>query len=76
MAAGYLYLRLCDISSGLLKRHISYRYRQGRFHGRREGKYRRWDMRPDTNGREALVEDLERRIWAYEEERFDSLLTQ
>jgi hypothetical protein len=76
MAAGYLYLRLCDRSSGLLKRHIPYRYRQGRFHGRREGKYRRWDMRLDANGREALVEDLERRIWAYEEERFDSLLTQ
>jgi hypothetical protein len=33
-------------------------------------------MRLDANGREALVEDLERRIWAYEEERFDSLLTQ
>jgi hypothetical protein len=76
MAAGYIYLRLCDSSSGLLKRHIPYCYRRGRFHGRREGKYRRWDMRLDANGREALVEELERRIWAYEEERLEGLLTQ
>ena len=76
MAAGYIYLRLCDSSSGLLKRHIPYCYKAGRFHGRREGKYLRWDMRLHAHGREALVEKLERRIWEYEEERFDSLLTQ
>lgn len=76
MAAGYIYLRLCDSSSGVLKRHIPYCYKRGRFHGRREGKYLRWDMRLEANGREALVEELERRIWAYEEERFERLLTQ
>jgi hypothetical protein len=76
MAAGYIYLRLCDSSSGFLKRHIPYCYKRGRFHGRREGKYLRWDMRLEANGREALVAELERRIWAYEEERFDSLLSQ
>ena len=76
MAAGYIYLRLCDRSSELLKCHIPYRYRRGRFHERREGKYRRWDMRLEANGREALVEEIQRRIWAYEEERLECLLTQ
>jgi len=76
MAAGYSYLRLCDISSALLKQCIAHRYRSSRLHGRREGKYRRWDMRLDAGGREALVEELERRVWAYEEERLEALQTQ
>ena len=76
MAAGYIYLRLCDSSSGVLKSHIPYCYKRGRFHGRHEGTYRRWDMRLDADGREKLVEELERRIWAYEEQRLESLLTQ
>jgi hypothetical protein len=75
MAAGYFYGQLCDVSSSLLKKRIRYRYVPGTHHGKVEGKYRRWDMRIDANGQEAIVEELERRIWAYEQERFDNLLT-
>jgi hypothetical protein len=75
MAAGYLYEKLCETSSTVLKKRVPYRYVPGTHHGEVEGKYRRWDMRLDANGQDAIVEELERRIWAYEQERFDSLLT-
>jgi hypothetical protein len=75
MAAGYLYEQLCDASSAVLKKRIPYRYVPGTHHGKVEGKYRRWDMRIHASGQDAIVEELERRIWAYEQVRFDSLLT-
>lgn len=75
MAAGYIYARLCDISGELIKAAIPYRYRPARHHGCIEGKYRRWDMRLHANGHEGALELLRKRVWAYERERLDSLLT-
>lgn len=75
MAAGYLYARLCDTSSTLLEQRIPYRYIPGRYHGRIEGRYRRWEMRIAANGSEAIVEQLLQRIWTYEQQRLDTLLT-
>jgi hypothetical protein len=75
MAAGYVFSQLCDASSALLKNCIPYRYVAGKHHGRVEGKYRRWHMRIDANGQEAIVEELLWRIRTYEQERFDTLLT-
>jgi hypothetical protein len=72
-AAGYIYSRICDVSSNLLKASIPYRYVRGKRHGRIEGKFRRWDMSIDAGGLEGVVDELQRRIWNYEQERFDIL---
>jgi hypothetical protein len=76
MAAGYVYAHLCDCSRELLEARIPYRYVCGRNHGKVHKTYRQWDMRVDAHGREGLVEELQRRVWEYERERFDAWLTE
>ena len=73
MAAGYVYSRLCDASSRLIKTWVPYRYMRGKNQGKVEGKYRRWDMRLRAGGEEGIVEELRHRVWAYEQQRFDVL---
>lgn len=75
MAAGYICARLCDASSGFLKAAVPHRYVYGRYHGTGVGRDQRCDLRLDAHGQEGVVEELERRIWTYEEERVDLLLT-
>jgi DNA polymerase IIIc chi subunit len=74
MAAGYLYAKLCDSSHQLLEERIPFRYVPGRNHGRIKGKFWQWDMRVEAHGLESVVEELQRRIWNYERQRFDALL--
>jgi hypothetical protein len=76
MAAGYIYARLCRRSDTLLRERVPYCYIPGRNHGKRRGKHWMWDMRLSAGGKEGIVEELQRRTWAYERERLDSLLTQ
>lgn len=76
MAARYIYSQLCRRSDSLLRKLIPYHYVPGRNHGRRQGKYRLWDMRLVAGGKEGLVEALQQRSWAYERARLDALLTQ
>ncbi len=76
MVAGYIYAKLCDSSHHLLEARIPFRYVPGRNHGMIKGKFWQWDMRVEAHGLEGVVEELQRRIWSYERERFDALLTQ
>jgi hypothetical protein len=74
MAAGYLYSALVDASRELLEAQIPYRYVPAKHHGKVEGRFWRWDVRVNAGGQEAVVEELQRRVWDYERERFDTLL--
>lgn len=76
MAARYIFSRLRCRSNDLLRQLIPYHYGPGKRHGRRQGKYRLWDMRLVAGGKEGIVEELQRRTRAYEIERLDTLLTQ
>lgn len=76
MVPGYIYSRLCEASRTLLMALIPHRYVRGKNHGRIEGRYRRWDMRLDADGQNAVLEELRRRVWSYEKERLDALLTE
>jgi hypothetical protein len=70
LAAAYICARLCDVSSELLEAAVPHRYVYGTPYGRVEERYQRLD----AGGQEGVVEELERRIWRYEEERVDLLL--
>jgi hypothetical protein len=75
MAAGYLYAALADASRELLEARIPYRYAPGKHHGKVKGRFWPWDMRVSAGGQEAVLEELQQRMWAYERDRLDALLT-
>jgi len=75
MAAGYVYSQLCDASHDLIEACIPYRYVPGKNHGKVKGKFWQWDMRVEAHGLENVVEELQQRVWNYERERLDALLT-
>lgn len=75
MAAGYLRARLESAASELIEQRIPHRYVPGRNHGKVEGESWEWDMRLDANGEEDILEELRRRVWRYELERWEALLT-
>lgn len=75
MAAGYLYAKLQDAASELIEQRIPHRYVPGRNHGKVEGDSWECDLRLEANGEEGVLEELRRRIWAYELDRWEALLT-
>lgn len=75
MAAGYLYAGLQNAASDLIEQHIPHRYVPGRHHGKVEGKSWEWDLRLEANGEEGILEELRRRVWDYELDRWEALLT-
>jgi len=75
MAAGYLYAELQNAASELIEQHIPHRYVPGRNHGKVEGESREWDLRLEANGEEGILEELRRRVWGYELDRWEALLT-
>lgn len=74
MAAGYLYSEIVDSACELLQERIPHRYVRGRDHGKRVGEQRQWDMHVDAGGQEQVFHELQRRVWAYQEERYEALL--
>jgi len=75
MAAGYVYAQLHDAASDLIEQRIPHRYVPGPNHGRVEGECWEWDMRLDADGQEGILKELERRVWRYERDRWDALLS-
>lgn len=75
MAAGYIYSELSGAAHDLLEERIPHRFVPGKNHGRKEGDDIRWDLRVDANGQEGIFEELRKRIWSYEESRWDALLS-
>lgn len=74
-AAGYLYSGLQDAASELIEQRIPHSYVPGENHGKVQGECWEWDMRLDANGEEGILEELQRRVWRYELDRWDALLT-
>lgn len=74
-AAGYLYARLEDAACELIEQRIPHRYVPGRNHGKVEEECWEWDLRLDANGEEGILEELRRRVWRYELDRWEALLT-
>ncbi|MDZ7645592.1 MAG: hypothetical protein U5K76_16025 [Woeseiaceae bacterium] len=74
-AAGYLYAGLEDAASEFIEQRIPHRYVPGKSHGKVQGECWQWDMRLDANGEEGILEELQRRVWRYELDRWDALLT-
>lgn len=73
MAAGYVYAQLSDASSDLIKARVPYRLVPGKNHGKTAGDNWQWDMRVAANGQEAIVEELQQRVFAYEAARHEAL---
>lgn len=75
MAAGRLYAELETTASDLIEQRIPHRYVPGPNYGKVEGESWECDLRLDANGQEGILEELRRRVWAYELDRWDALLT-
>ena len=74
MAAGYIHAQLTEASRDLIEACIPHRFVPGERHGKTEGKHWQWDMRVEAvNGQEALLEELQHRVFAYESARYDAL---
>lgn len=73
MAAGYLYDEISGATAHELQRLIPHRYVNGPDDGKMEDGMIRWDMRIDAGGHEALLDELQRRIWDYEQQRWTVL---
>lgn len=74
-AAGYTYTRLETSASELLEQRIPHRYVPGRNHDKVRDECWEWDMRLDANGEEGILEELRRRVWRYELDRWNALST-
>jgi hypothetical protein len=73
MAAGAICERIQEASADELQRRIPHRYVRGRHDGEVEGNLIRWDSRIEADGQEALLEELQHRVWSYEQERWRAL---
>lgn len=76
MAAWYCYGSMQTAASDEIARLVPHRYVPGPQHGRREGGLIRWDHRVDAGRREGMLDELQRRAWAYEARRCEALLAQ
>ncbi len=75
MGADYLAMELRDYASDLVRECVPHRYLRGKSHGKREGAGFEWDMRVDAGGQEALLDALQHRVFEYERERYEALVT-
>lgn len=73
MAASYLYDRISEAAADELRRLIPHRYVPGPHDGEHEGNFIRWDTRIDAGGQEAVLDELQHRIWDYERDRWRTL---
>ncbi len=75
MGAGYLYSHLDEAASELIRTRIPHRYVPGKNHGKVEGDQWQWDERVDAAGQEGVLEELQRQVYAYLNERYHALLS-
>jgi len=73
MVAGAVYERVQEASADELQQRIPHRYVRGRHDGEVEGDLIRWDSRIDAGGQESLLEELQHRVWSWEQERWRAL---
>jgi len=73
MAAAHLYDRISEAGADELQRRIPHRYVRGPHDGERESGFIRWDSRVDAGGQEAMLDELQHRVWDYEHTRWRAL---
>lgn len=73
MAAGYLYAQIDSRGQELLDERIPHRYVPGKHHGKAEEGGWRWDKRVEAGGQEGVLEELQRRMWQYQNSRHEML---
>lgn len=73
MASGYVYDQISEAAADELQRLIPHRHVSGPDDGKIEDGMTRWDMRIEAGGQEALLEELQTRIWDYERQRWTAL---
>lgn len=73
MAASYLHDRISEAAADELRRRIPHRHVPGPCDGEREGELIRWDTRVDAGGHEAMLEELQDRVWDYERDRWRAM---
>lgn len=73
MAASRVIERIDEAANEEMERLIPHRYVLGPNHGREEYGQIQWDQRVDAAGQEGLLEELQRRVWAFESERLCAL---
>jgi len=74
MAAGYLACEIRNHAIDLIQQTIPHRYVPGKDHGKAEGACWQWNMRVDADGKEALLNALEHRVFEYERDRHEALV--
>lgn len=67
MAAGYLYGQISEAAADELQRRIPHHHVSGPDDGKQEDGMIRLDMRIDAGGHEALLDELQARIWDYDD---------
>jgi hypothetical protein len=75
MAAGYIYDQISTAAADELQRLMPHRYVSGPDNGKSEDGMIRWDMFIDASGQEAMLDELQRRIWDQEQRQWAELRT-
>jgi hypothetical protein len=73
MAAAHVHEKVESHAEDLIATLIPHRYVAGSEHGKRVSGGYQWDMRPDAGGREAALDELRYRSYAYLGERHEAL---
>lgn len=73
MAAAHVHEEAESHAEDVINTLIPHRYVPGREHGKRVSGGYQWDMQPDAGGREAALDELRRRSYAYLGERHEAL---
>jgi hypothetical protein len=76
MAAAHVLDRIQEDASDEIRSRIPHRYTPGPHDGEADGEMIRWDVRTDAGGQEALLDELQQRVWAWEAERWPVLQKQ
>jgi hypothetical protein len=73
MAAAHVHEEVASHADDLISVLIPHRYVPGREHGKRVSGGYQWDMQPEAGGREAALDELRHRSYAYLGERHEAL---
>jgi len=73
MAAAHVHAQVESHAEDVIDTLIPHRYVPGSEHGKRVSSGYQWDMQPDAGGREAALDELRRRSYAYLGERYEAL---